>query len=544
MRRKLPVVFVDQRPQRGVASVNVDDRGGARLAAQHVIDLGHRRVGVLNATADGAPAAGEDPLAGVRGYPPRQRMLGWLDALRPAGISPAVAHTPNDSIEEAAQAARSLLELKERPTAVLCFSDVLALGVLRAASALGLHVPGDTSVVGFDDSPAAQDSDPPLTTVRQDVTEKGRLAARALTEAMEGGRTGRPARVRHLVLPVELVVRAAPRAERRLMVRRQRAEPSPPAASTSAPARGAPTPPRAHAGSSPASRSVRWWGRWSPEPSSPLRPTTMARQVLQQPAQAFRPRSPHAEHDQRSGDQGRTVDRVDPRLDRPDGHLRSPGRGPGRRHRVRAVRLTATSSPTITSSTAPPTSPSSSATVIRSPPTVVAADPGSDLAVLHVDRNDLAGPPARRLRCPPGGRPGRRHRQRPRPLRRADRDHRHRVGQGPQPHRAQRRAPRQPLADRHRDQPGQLRRPAARPPGQCRRHQHRDRRTGPEHRLRHRHQPGAGDDRPAARRTGARRMRCSACPSHRSSRSARAALWSPASRPARQPPPRASRRAT
>ena len=195
MRRKLPVVFVDQRPQPGVASVNVDDRGGAWLAAQHVIDLGHRRVGVLNATADGAPAAGEDPLAGVRGYPPRQRMLGWLDALRPAGISPAVAHTRNDSIEEAAQAARSLLELNERPTAVLCFSDVLALGVLRAASELGLHVPADVSVVGFDDSPAAQDSDPPLTTVRQDVTEKGRLAARALTEAMEGGRTGRPARI-------------------------------------------------------------------------------------------------------------------------------------------------------------------------------------------------------------------------------------------------------------------------------------------------------------------------------------------------------------
>ncbi len=209
VRRRLPVVFVDQKPQPGVASVNVDDRGGARAAAQHVVDLGHRRVGVLNATADGAPEGGEDPHAGVRGYPPRQRMLGWLDALRPAGISPAAVHTRHDTIDEAAQAARSLLEMNPPPTAVLCFSDVLALGVLRAARELGLHVPADVSVVGFDDSPASRDSDPPLTTVRQDVTEKGRLAAMALTEAMEGTRTGRPSRIRHLVLPVELVVRSS-----------------------------------------------------------------------------------------------------------------------------------------------------------------------------------------------------------------------------------------------------------------------------------------------------------------------------------------------
>jgi DNA-binding LacI/PurR family transcriptional regulator len=90
---------------------------------------------------------------------------------------------------------------------VLCFSDVLALGVVTVAEELGLAVPADLSVVGFDDSPVARRSRPPLTTVRQDVATKGRLAADALLKAIDHRRSGTKAPVRHRTIPTELVVR-------------------------------------------------------------------------------------------------------------------------------------------------------------------------------------------------------------------------------------------------------------------------------------------------------------------------------------------------
>jgi DNA-binding LacI/PurR family transcriptional regulator len=120
--------------------------------------------------------------------------------------------------EEAYVAALALLRGDDRPTAMLCFSDVIAHGVVRAAEELGLDVPGDLSVVGFDDSPLARRLRPQLTTVRQDVREKGRVAAAALRVAMAHHRAGTTAPAEHVVLPTELVVRestAAPREARR-----------------------------------------------------------------------------------------------------------------------------------------------------------------------------------------------------------------------------------------------------------------------------------------------------------------------------------------
>jgi DNA-binding LacI/PurR family transcriptional regulator len=207
LRRKLPLVYVDQDPVAGISSVNVDDRGGARAAAQHLVDLGHRRVAILNTVVDGTPGIVEDPLAQARGHPPRQRMLGWLDALEAVGIRPTVAQTRNDGADHSREAARALLAVDPRPTAVLCFSDVLALEVIRVARELGMKVPEDLSVIGFDDSPAAQHSQPALTTVRQDIAAKGLLASGALTAAIERAKSGEPARARHRVLPTELVVR-------------------------------------------------------------------------------------------------------------------------------------------------------------------------------------------------------------------------------------------------------------------------------------------------------------------------------------------------
>ena len=99
-------------------------------------------------------------------------------------------------------AARQLLDEPDRPTAVLCFSDAFATEVVRAAESLGLRIPDDLSVVGFDDSPLAAAGRPSLTTVRQDVTAKGQEAVRAVVAALRGEATDD-----QVLLPTELVVR-------------------------------------------------------------------------------------------------------------------------------------------------------------------------------------------------------------------------------------------------------------------------------------------------------------------------------------------------
>lgn len=206
LRRKLPLVFVDQDPIDGIACINVDDRGGARAAAQHLVDLGHRRVGIATVTVAGEPGRVDDPLA-AQEHPQRERMLGWLAALEPAGIRPTVVQARGVSGEGVDRVTGLLLDVAESPTAILCFSDVLALRVAHAAGARGVVVPDQLSVVGFDDSPVARLGDLRLTTVHQDVAAKGRLAAEALTEAIEHDRAGTRPRVQHVTLPTELVVR-------------------------------------------------------------------------------------------------------------------------------------------------------------------------------------------------------------------------------------------------------------------------------------------------------------------------------------------------
>ncbi len=206
-KRGLPLVYVDQEPVPGTASINVDDRGGAGAAAQHLVDLGHRRIGIVLPLSDRAPGFVDEPLTRELAYPERQRLLGWLDALGAAGIVPAIVRTQVGTTDDRPGVIDALLDLPEPPTAVLCFSDVLALDVIRVLRSRGQRAPDGLSVVGFDDTPAAQRADPPLTTVRQDIAEKGRLAAAALTAAIESARIGTKQRLRHHVLPTELVVR-------------------------------------------------------------------------------------------------------------------------------------------------------------------------------------------------------------------------------------------------------------------------------------------------------------------------------------------------
>ena len=101
----------------------------------------------------------------------------------------------------------------ERPTALLCMSDAIALGCCRAAAELGIDVPGELSIVGFDNSPVALLSDPPLTTVAQPMVEKGRVATRLAL----AGAAGRKRLPRRTIMPTELIVRGTtgpPPAER------------------------------------------------------------------------------------------------------------------------------------------------------------------------------------------------------------------------------------------------------------------------------------------------------------------------------------------
>jgi len=205
-RRRLPLVYVDQDPVDDIPSVNVDDRGGARAAARHLLELGHRRIGLLMSGTHG-PYGLVDARQADDGHASRQRLLGWLDELRPAGVEPISARQDGTGLEQARWGARLLLDRPDRPTALLCFSDAVAYGALQVAAELGVDIPGELSVVGFDDNPLATQVRPALTTIRQDIVAKGRAAAAALTTAIVRARTGTTTPAEHVLLPTELVIR-------------------------------------------------------------------------------------------------------------------------------------------------------------------------------------------------------------------------------------------------------------------------------------------------------------------------------------------------
>jgi len=201
VRRRLPLVFVDQRPRTGFDSVTIDDREGARQAAQHLVDLGHREI-VAATTAYGSDdGVLDDPFA-TTNLVSSQRLRGWSEAIEGAGLEMRVVQVPKHDGPGMATAVDVLFDLDPRPTGVVCISDVVAASVIRDAEARGMKVPDDLSVVGFDGTQLAAYANPSITTIRQDVAGKGRAAATALVARMNGSR----ARPRRIVLPVELVV--------------------------------------------------------------------------------------------------------------------------------------------------------------------------------------------------------------------------------------------------------------------------------------------------------------------------------------------------
>lgn len=200
LKRGLPLVYVDHTPRPGFDSVNIDDEGGARLAAEHLVEQGHRHVGIV-ASAKHEPTGWVDNPFDSDEPTSLARLRGWFDVLGAASVEPTVVRANIFEDGAAERATHLLLAQDPRPTALLCFSDVIAYGAVRSIRHHGLDVPGDVSVVGFDGTHLAERMEPPLATVRQDPVEKGRAAARALIERM-GGSTNRARRVR---LDVEFV---------------------------------------------------------------------------------------------------------------------------------------------------------------------------------------------------------------------------------------------------------------------------------------------------------------------------------------------------
>lgn len=208
LKRRLPVVGVDQFNLPDVDLVNIDDRGGARAAAAHLGELGHRRVGGLVPWVDnpGAVAVVDPSQAAPRKQ--AERWGGWCEGLAAFGVAPRVAGLPVElNRATAAQLAARMLTGDDPPTAILCFSDVIAAGVLDAAAALGIDVPSQLSVVGFDGGTLAEAAG--LTTVRQDQDAKGAAAVQLLFDALDAAQAGETRSPRQVTLPTELVVRGS-----------------------------------------------------------------------------------------------------------------------------------------------------------------------------------------------------------------------------------------------------------------------------------------------------------------------------------------------
>lgn len=185
--RRLPFVSCGSPRLSGVPYIGIDNAQSAALAADHLLALGHRRLGVV-ALPEDMPVAPSNTVVRVRrGF--AQRVAGFVDRACESEIDPeavAIVDATTNTTEAGVVAARALLRRRPRPTAVFAVSDVLALGVLTAADELGIDVPGNLSVIGFDDIDEAAHSRPPLTTVAQDLREQGQTAARMALSLVEG----------------------------------------------------------------------------------------------------------------------------------------------------------------------------------------------------------------------------------------------------------------------------------------------------------------------------------------------------------------------
>jgi LacI family transcriptional regulator len=189
----IPVVAIDPHTgQGGPSTVGSDNAAGARAATEHLISLGHRRIAHIRGRVDLESA--------------NLRELGYRQSLEAAAIpfDGSLVRDGNYRAPETDDAARELLTSPNRPTAIFAANDLSAIRVLAVAAELGIRVPEDLSVIGFDDVPEAAVAVPPLSTMAQPLKEMGALALDILLKLLDGADVER-----HVHLPAGLVVRAS-----------------------------------------------------------------------------------------------------------------------------------------------------------------------------------------------------------------------------------------------------------------------------------------------------------------------------------------------
>lgn len=189
----IPIVAVDPHAgPTGPSTVDSDNIGGARAAAQHLIELGHTRIAHVRGRTDLISAT--------------LREQGFREALAHAGIAlhPDDIRDGGYQADETTAAAHALLSRPDRPTAIFAANDLSAIRIIEIAHERGIRVPQDLSVIGFDDIPEAAKCDPPLTTISQPLQQMGAEAVQLLLKSLAGD-----TEVTHLHLPATLVARGS-----------------------------------------------------------------------------------------------------------------------------------------------------------------------------------------------------------------------------------------------------------------------------------------------------------------------------------------------
>jgi LacI family transcriptional regulator len=171
---RISCVRVSQRPFAGMPWISVGDSEAAEEMTDYLVDLGHRRIGFIIGHLDHGQS--------------HDRLGGYRASLRKHGIAfdESLVKQGTFDYESGYSCGHELLRTTPRPTAIFASNDPMALGVLTAAHETGIDVPGELSVAGFDDSPMARYAWPPLTTVRQPITEVARIATEVLVQTMQG----------------------------------------------------------------------------------------------------------------------------------------------------------------------------------------------------------------------------------------------------------------------------------------------------------------------------------------------------------------------
>ena len=196
LRRKgYAFVIVDPRValDEGIPAVSASNASGARDATEHLLSLGHRRIGVIQGPKTFLATS--------------ERLNGFHGAMAAAGVmpDPRLVLESTFDIEGGVKAASRLLDAAEQPTAIFAFNDNTAIGALRVARQRGIRVPEDLSIMGFDDSEHSAIVTPALTTVRQPLAEMGRMAVSLLVRILDGQRL----EALHIELKTRLIVRAS-----------------------------------------------------------------------------------------------------------------------------------------------------------------------------------------------------------------------------------------------------------------------------------------------------------------------------------------------